>query len=159
MSFHRQTHSHRSNGQRRIVGRGQGQEQPVQLFALRASPRLDEKRRRPRTLIRFGVTRSLPFAQSNTTVEALIAFLPRYVGRWEFLRLSAKLTAASREGSAFRYGTYAQRCPSRYVTAFPPIPTRFPRSLQNSSPPRCEICRARSVLLPTRFNQHGMSAQ
>jgi len=28
-----------------------------------------------------------------------------------FLRLSAKLTAASREGSAFRYGTYTQKMP------------------------------------------------
>ena len=59
MSFYRQTHSHRSNGQRRIVGRGQGQEQPVQLFALRASPRLDKKGRRSRSIIGLGSAQPL----------------------------------------------------------------------------------------------------
>jgi len=47
MSFHSETHADGSNDQRGIVGRGQDQEQQVQLLALRAGPRLDQKRRRP----------------------------------------------------------------------------------------------------------------
>jgi len=50
MSFHSETHADGSNDQRGIVGRGQDQEQQVQLLALRAGPRLDQKRRRPRAV-------------------------------------------------------------------------------------------------------------
>jgi len=50
MSFHSETHADRSNDQRGIVGRGQDQEQQVQLLALRAGSCLDQKRRRPRAV-------------------------------------------------------------------------------------------------------------
>jgi len=50
MSFHSETYADRSNDQGGIVGRGQDQEQQVQLLALRAGSRLDQKRRRPRAV-------------------------------------------------------------------------------------------------------------
>ena len=70
MSFHSETHADRSNDQRGIVGRGQDQEQQVQLLALRAGSRLDQKRRRPGA-VRFWTARLLDAFRRAFRVSAV----------------------------------------------------------------------------------------
>lgn len=48
---------------------------------------------------------------------------------------------------------YKWICPVMYVTAWPPMETRSPLSMQYSVPPRGERCRATSVSLPSFLDQ------